>query len=292
VTDVLATLGGPRQPLPVASRYVDDAHHRAALNPRGRKGRTMAVEQRTLPTIDEFIELARRRRSTRGFDPNRDVLDEHLEQMIEAARWAPSGGNGQPWHFVVIRAAEDRAWNAELFQKQQEHKSEMELAVRGQLRMTGAGFKNAPVHILVVGDPRVNESYPVRTKLEKSARHFYTGLANATLSLMLAAKCLGLATQYVSDASSPYMGIMLKVRYGIPDPLEVYELIPVGWPSSDPKPTPRRALESMLHRGRFEPEKLLSDEEMKAWLWHDSRLGAYGKGPSKAAIESGLIEIE
>ena len=250
----------------------------------------MAVEQRTLPSLEQFLELARARRSIRGYDPHRDVPDEYVEQIVEAARWAPSGGNGQPWHFVVIRDAADRAWNAELFLKQQEHKAEMERAARGQVRLTGAGFKNAPVHILVVGDPRVNESYPIRTKLEKSARHFYSGLANATLSLMFAARCLGLATQYVSDACSPYMGTLLKVRYGIPDPLEVYELVPVGWPSSDVAPTPRRPLESLIHRGRFEPEKLLSDAELKAWLWKDSRLGAYGKGPSKGAIERGVAD--
>ena len=247
----------------------------------------MAVECQALPSIEQFVALAHTRRSIRGFDPHRDVPDEYLQQMLEAARWAPSGGNGQPWHFVVIREPEDRAWNAELFLKQQEHKAEMERAVRGQVRLTGAGFKNAPVHILVVGDPRVNESYPVRTKLEKSARHFYSGLANATLSLMMAASCLGLATQYVSDAGSPYMGTLLKVRYGIPDPLEVYELIPVGWPSTEPKPTPRRPLEAMVHRGRFEPAKLLDDEQMKAYLWQDSRLGAYGKGPSQGAIDAG-----
>ncbi|HLH26305.1 MAG TPA: nitroreductase family protein [Chloroflexota bacterium] len=252
----------------------------------------MAVEERTLPSIEDFLALARTRRSIRGYDPTRDVPDAVIEQIIEAARWAPSGGNGQPWHFVIIRDAADRAYNAELFLKQQEHKAEMERAARGQVRLTGAGFKNAPVHILVVGDPRVNESYPIRTKLEKSARHFYSGLANATLSLMFAARCLGLATQYVSDAGSPYMGTLLNVRYGIPDPLEVYELVPLGYPSSDVAPTPRRPLASMIHQGRFEADKLLSDTDMKHWLWKDSRLGAYGKGPSQGAIQAGVADAE
>jgi nitroreductase len=252
----------------------------------------MAVEQRTLPSVEEFIALARTRRSIRGYDPTRDVPDAVIEQIVEAARWAPSGGNGQPWHFVVVRDAADRAWNAELFLKQQEHKAEMERAARGQVRLTGAGFKNAPVHILVVGDPRVNESYPVRTRSEKSARHFYSGLANATLSLMFAARCLGLATQYVSDAGSPYMGTLMKVRYGIPDPLEVYELVPLGYPSTDVAPTPRRPIESMIHQGRFDPDKLLSDADMKHWLWKDSRLGAYGKGPSQGAIQAGAADAE
>jgi nitroreductase len=250
----------------------------------------VAVEQQTLPTIDQFRELSRTRRSVRGFDASRDVPDDFVERIIDAARWAPSAGNGQPWHFIVIRDAADRAWNAELFLKQLQPKVEMEQAVGRKARVGSMGFKHAPVHIIIAGDPRVNETYPVRTRLEKGTRHFYSGLANTTITLMLAARTLGLATQYVSDAGSPYMNTMLKVRYGIPDPLEVYELVPVGWPSTEVKPTPRRPLESMVHHGRFEPDKLLADADMKAWLWQDTRLGAYGKGPSQGAIKHGAVE--
>ena len=68
--------------------------------------------------------------------------------------------------------------------------------------MTGDGFRRAPIHIVIVGDPRVKESYPIRTKLEKAESHFITGLANATLLIHLAETSLGLASQYVSDANS------------------------------------------------------------------------------------------
>ena len=39
-----------------------------------------------------------------------------------------------------------------------EQKREMDLAVRGTAKMTGDGFRHAPVHIVIVGDPRVKES--------------------------------------------------------------------------------------------------------------------------------------
>jgi len=52
--------------------------------------------------------------------------------------------------------------------KQMEQKREMDMAVRGTAKMTGDGFRRAPVHIVVLGDPRVKESYPIRTKLEKA----------------------------------------------------------------------------------------------------------------------------
>jgi len=42
------------------------------------------------------------RRSIRKFRPD-DVSDEIVEQLLEAARLAPSGGNRQPWRFIVVK---------------------------------------------------------------------------------------------------------------------------------------------------------------------------------------------
>jgi nitroreductase len=153
----------------------------------------------------------------------------------------------------------------------------MEMAVRGNAKMTGAGFRNAPVFIIVVGDPRVKESYPVRTREDKAESHFYTGLANANLLIMLAAKSLGLSTQYVSDASSPYMATMLKAMLGIPEPLRVYHLIPVGYSSTDIAPRPRRELSEMLHHEAYEMSKYRDDQAFEKFLKTDTRIGSYGK---------------
>ena len=46
-------------------------------------------------------ELIRRRWSPRAFNPNRRVEREKLLSILEAARWAPSSFNGQPWNFLV-----------------------------------------------------------------------------------------------------------------------------------------------------------------------------------------------
>ncbi len=95
-------------------------------------------------SIDELHELLKTRRSIRGYQKDKDVSEEHIRQILEAARWAPSGGNGQPWEFIVIRDAATRNKIADLFLKQQEPKREMEIAVRGEAKMTGAGFRDAP----------------------------------------------------------------------------------------------------------------------------------------------------
>lgn len=49
----------------------------------------------------EIHELIRRRWSPRAFDPSRDVSRADLLRLFEAARWAPSSLNEQPWRFVV-----------------------------------------------------------------------------------------------------------------------------------------------------------------------------------------------
>jgi nitroreductase len=43
------------------------------------------------------------RSSTRAFDPEADVTSEELATLLEAARWAPSSRNSQPWRFAVGR---------------------------------------------------------------------------------------------------------------------------------------------------------------------------------------------
>jgi len=158
-----------------------------------------------------------------------------------------------------------------------EQKREMDMAVRGTAKMTGDGFRRAPVHILILGDPRVKEAYPIRTKLEKAESHFITGLANATLLIHLAATSLGLASQYVSDANSPYMETMLKVLLKIPEPLRIYHLVPIGYGKGPVAPPPRRTLEEIVHHETYNMDKFRSDEQMAGFVKTRTLQGAYGR---------------
>jgi nitroreductase len=51
----------------------------------------------------ELHPLLATRWSPRAFDPAGEVSDAELSTLLEAARWAPSKGNSQPWRFVVGR---------------------------------------------------------------------------------------------------------------------------------------------------------------------------------------------
>ncbi|MCL5290359.1 MAG: nitroreductase family protein, partial [Firmicutes bacterium] len=55
----------------------------------------------------ETLTLLKSRFSVRRFKPD-PVPDELLTQVLEAARWAPSAGNLQPWFFYVVKGREQK----------------------------------------------------------------------------------------------------------------------------------------------------------------------------------------
>jgi nitroreductase len=55
----------------------------------------------------ELLPLLRDRRSIRAYDEARVITDDELAVLLEAARWAPSAGNSQPWAFLVGRRGDE-----------------------------------------------------------------------------------------------------------------------------------------------------------------------------------------
>lgn len=68
--------------------------------------REKAVAVKQAQTTYPIHELLRTRWSPRSFAPQ-PVEDEKLKTVLEAARWAPSGGNLQPWSFLIARKEQD-----------------------------------------------------------------------------------------------------------------------------------------------------------------------------------------
>ena len=220
---------------------------------------------------DQLLHMMRHRRSSRtGFLENKAVSDDQINLLLEAARAAPSGGNAQPWEFIIIRDADMRMQIADLYKHQLRDKLELEKAIRGTSSVSGVGWRNAPVLILVLGDPRTSLCFPLRTAEDKADSHFFTGLANATLQIMLMAESMGLSTQYVSDSASPYFSLMLKNLLGIPQELRVYHIIPVGYSEVAATPKSRRPLETMVHHERYETSKLRSVEYLQKFVAEES----------------------
>ncbi len=129
------------------------------------------MQQKLAVTHVEIHELMQRRWSPRAFDPARKVAHDDLIALLEAARWAPSCFNDQPWRFVVCNKAVDETNWQNAFTT---------LAEKNQL-----WAKNAPVLILAVAMNNFNHNgKPNRLAM------YDTGAAS--VSLCLQAVALGL----------------------------------------------------------------------------------------------------
>ncbi len=63
----------------------------------------MNTPPKTAVTAAPLHPLLAERWSPRAFDPKHELTDDQLTALLEAARWAPSASNTQPWRFAVTR---------------------------------------------------------------------------------------------------------------------------------------------------------------------------------------------
>lgn len=61
------------------------------------------ILDRTAPTDAPILDVLSQRWSTRAYDSVTPVDEDALQSALEAARWAPSAYNNQPWRFIVAR---------------------------------------------------------------------------------------------------------------------------------------------------------------------------------------------
>ena len=120
----------------------------------------------------DILDVIRRRWSPRAFDADRDVMPADLRTMFEAARWAPSSFNEQPWRFVVA----NRRRTPEAF----------DALIRTLLPNNEGWARHAPVLILVA----------IRTMLNRTGgqnQHAWYDAGQAVGYLTLQATSLGLS---------------------------------------------------------------------------------------------------
>ena len=168
----------------------------------------------------ELLEAIKTRRSIRQFY-DRPVSEEHVMTIVEAAMLAPSAGNQQPWHFIIIS---DRA----------------KLDAIPSFHPYSKMVLQAPVAILICGDPS-GKPWPDFWVQDCSA---------ATQNALLAARDLGLGTVWAGVY--PAMDRMAGFRslLAIPDHSLPFALIPVGWPTGAFQPVDRFKPE-LIHRERW-----------------------------------------
>lgn len=150
----------------------------------------------------EFSEVVSTRRSIRAYT-DQDVDAATVERVLRAAMSAPSAGNQQPWHFVVIRDRQRR---------------EAIPAIHPYARMV----LQAPVAILVCGDPE-GRKYPQYWQQDCSA---------ATQNLLLAARAEGLGTVWCGVYPNEERVTGFRRLLNIPAHILPFALVPLGWPAT------------------------------------------------------------
>ena len=219
-----------------------------------------------------LLKLVKTRRSIRNFkmDP---IPDEYVEKIIEVARWAPSGANSQPWEFIVVKDREIKDKIVSIVKEHSEYGRKVELTREEDLRWPSAaravgqpGFKDAPAFIILCGDPRTRESYPLLTFLTRGDSHFASSLASAFLYMTLAATTLGLGSQWVSATGHPFVKCLLVELLGIPQKLEIYDMMALGYPAYQPKGRLVREKVEMVHYGKYDKAKYRSDKEIRNFI--------------------------
>lgn len=126
----------------------------------------------------DFLDLVRRRQSTRAYDATKKVEQEKIDRIIEAGRLSPSACNAQPWHFIVV--------------DEPELKNKVADATSFKALGINHFTKQAPVHILIV-EERANITSSLGGIV--SDKHFaFVDIGIAVAHLSLAAKAEGLGS--------------------------------------------------------------------------------------------------
>jgi nitroreductase len=166
-----------------------------------------------------------------------ELKDEEVMSLFEAARWAPSSGNGQPWRFIYAKRNAGEDWNR-LF----------DLLVD----FNKSWAKDAAVLIVVVS----RKEFEYNGKLIPSVTHqFDTGAAWENLALEATSR--GLVVHGIAGFDYG----RTRKDLDIPDSFDIIAMVAIGkrggkdmLPSKFQemeKPSDRKPLEQMVMKGRF-----------------------------------------
>jgi nitroreductase len=179
-------------------------------------------------------------RTLRRFKPD-PVPDELLFQVVDAAIRAPTPGNSQSWHFILVKDADKRGqiarwwhdtWSASPYRRQVEDEAtfkrlprQQRLALRSVADLA-SNLSRVPVFLMVCG-------------LRNASGSVFPAVQNA----LLACRGLGLA----SAVTSFHMAHQEEVDrlLGIPERQTAHVLLPIGYPVDKFGPVSRRPVKDV-----------------------------------------------
>jgi nitroreductase len=170
----------------------------------------------------DIYETIKQRTSVRSYRSS-PVETEKLNRILDAARLAPSGKNGQPWIFIVV--------------KDEKTRERLVSACKGQ---TFIG--EAPLVIVACG--REELAY---TKMGGYWNSLPVDIGIALEHLMLAAVSEGLGTCWIGA----FIEDDVRAILGVPEDVKIVALTPVGYPAGERTVRPRKALEEIVHHEKW-----------------------------------------
>jgi len=169
----------------------------------------------------EALEAIFTRRSIREYT-DQPVSDELVQELLAAAMQAPSAGNQQPWHFVVVT---DRN----------------QLDALADALPFGKMLKIAPLGVVICGD-------------ESRARYrdfWVQDCSAATQNLLLAAHTRGLGAVWLGVYPLQERVASVKQVLGLPDQVMPLCVVPLGYPAVKREPPARRYDSARIHANRW-----------------------------------------
>jgi len=164
----------------------------------------------------DFQELILTRRSIRKFT-DKKVSNEQINIMLQAAMYAPSARNEQPWHFIVI-----------------DNKDILLKIVR--IHPYAMMLNEAPLAILVCADER----------LEKSSGYWSTDCAAATQNILLSAHAMGLGSVWLGVYPREERMRDLSELFVLPENIFPFSIVAIGYPNEN-KEHPQRFNSERIH---------------------------------------------
>ncbi len=182
-----------------------------------------------------------------------EVSNSVLQRVLDAARWAPSAHNAQPWRFIVVkhlnvkrRLAEAMAseWNKDLH-KDGTLPEECERLIKASIKR----FTNPPILIVACLTMNGMDKYPDERRQEAEYVMAIQSVAVAIQNILLAAHAEGLGTCWF--CAPLFCPEVVRETLGIPKDIRPQVLITLGYPAERPKAPPRKPLESLVYQNRW-----------------------------------------
>ena len=179
----------------------------------------------------ELLDAIKNRRSCRAFS-DEPVPKETLEQILQAAVWAPSPLNAQPWEFVVVTNPDVR----EKIYASAEACRQWAIEASGWKWLGGYRIeflRQVPAFVAVAGDPKKSGVDGFQADGPLAYQH---ACAAAVQNMLLCAHALGLGSLWFTLFDRKEMGALLE----LPEEKTLLALVCLGKPYEPPAPAARK----------------------------------------------------